>query len=477
MSFKPIWLTTPDIACSIFPLKKDLFDIVIFDEASQCKTEEAFPVIYRGKTIVVSGDEHQLPPTRFFSRKMETVDLFDSPSDELSEEEYLKLEYDQASIEDTDLLTFAQKRNFSSSMLRMHYRSQSPDLIKFSSTLFYKDQLKIIPQVKNNKYHKALYFNQVDGVYSERQNKKEAFAIISCLKNFSKDPLYMQKSIGIVTFNSDQRYLIWDCIDSEMQTDHEFQKFIGHHLSFVINGEDRSLFIKNLEEVQGDERDIILICTTFGLDPKGLFKRNFGPVCQQGGDKRLNVLITRAKKEIHIFTSIPEKEYSQNLDSVLSVNRQRAVFYAYLQYAKSVFLDKTEQSNMILNWVAESLVKSGALESDESIDSCKSAQNISGHYASKISQFLECKVSVSFTIGTFMFDLCLYSPDHSVVVDFSTPFFGSMQKVEEYIDKVSVARRLGYEYFAIDITQWWKNEEIVLDDLKNLWTDLTQKNQ
>jgi hypothetical protein len=299
---QPVWMASPEVVAQIFP-QDQIFDVVIFDEASQCRLEEAIPVLTRGRSIVIAGDTKQLPPTRFFESGI--TSSRDEAADAEDADESMFISH-QAEIE--DLLSGALNIEIEQSFLDVHYRSSNAELIAFSNDAFYGDRLQPIPANPRNVAEiPPIRLHNVDGEYAERCNEEEAIYVVGLVKELlaQKNP----PSIGIVSFNLTQRDLLVDKLDEEAERDKEFAKNLATARDRWGSGSFEGLFVKNLENVQGDERDIVIISTTFGVAPDGKFRRNFGPLSQAGGERRLNVLITRARDRVELVTSIPGTVY------------------------------------------------------------------------------------------------------------------------------------------------------------------------
>ena len=322
---KPVWMASPETVAQIFP-REALFDVVIFDEASQCRLEEALPVLMRAKRVVIAGDPKQLPPTRFFESAVITSDNVEA------ETEQELFEAHQSEIE--DLLTAALSLDIQESHLDVHYRSRNSDLVEFSNHQFYGSRLQAIPGHPRNRIRFApITVYPVGGVYEERTNIAEAeqvARIVADLLRRSEPP-----SIGIACFNLTQRDLILDTLDALATEDRDFAERLATARSRVGAGAFEGLFVKNLENVQGDERDHMIISTTYGPDKQGRFFRRFGPLGQAGGGRRLNVLVTRAREEVHLVTSIPA-QYYRSLPPIPEGQQPGGgwLLFAYLQYAE-----------------------------------------------------------------------------------------------------------------------------------------------
>lgn len=323
----PVWMASPATVAQIFP-REALFDVVMFDEASQCRLEEALPVLLRGKRVVIAGDPKQLPPTRFFEQALaDSDDTAAETADEV---------FAQQQSEAEDLLTAALNLNVQEAFLDVHYRSRNEALIGFSNESFYSKRLQPIPgHPKNRALVAPIRLVRVDGLYKDRGNEAEAKAAAKLVAELLDDK--QPPSIGVACFNLNQRDLILDALDELAAENARFAERLEIAKKRRGNDSFEGLFVKNLENVQGDERDHMIICTTFGVDANGKFRRNFGALSRSGGERRLNVLVTRAREAIHVLTSIPRAEYisPEQLESGQRPTG-RHFLYDYLRYAEGV---------------------------------------------------------------------------------------------------------------------------------------------
>jgi hypothetical protein len=293
----PCWLTSPESASAIFPMEK-LFDLVIFDEASQCFAERGLPAMYRGRQLVIAGDSKQLSP----------FDLYKTRWDE-DEEDHPDLEVDS-------LLDLTDKY-LMQVHLKGHYRSKSLDLIDFSNKYFYEGNLMMLPDRKIlNRNKPAIEFIKLDGMWEDNCNLIEAQHVSDLVYRVSEE--YPGKDIGVVTFNARQQDIIQDLIE---------EKSIEKGIFIPDN-----LFVKNIENVQGDERDIIIFSLTHGPDKKGKLNMQFGSLNIVNGENRLNVAITRAKEKIYVITSF----YPQEMVTEHLKNEGPKLLRKYLEYAYNV---------------------------------------------------------------------------------------------------------------------------------------------
>ena len=292
----PCWLVSPDAASAIFPMEQ-VFDLVIFDEASQCFAEKGLPSIYRGKKVVITGDSQQLRPSELYQVRWEG---------EEQEEQVPELELES--------LLDLGKHHLMQLQLRSHYRSRSLDLIEFSNMHFYDGKLSLLPHFEDmNRNEPAIRYVKVDGVWRKNQNEEEAREVVRILENiYAQSP---EKSVGIVTFNINQQNLIAEQVEDA---------FAGKSIPGL-----ESLIIKNIENIQGDERDVIIFSTAYAPDENGRLMMQFGSLNQTYGENRLNVAVTRARERIYLVTSI----YPQQLQVDDSKNPGPRFFKAYMEYA------------------------------------------------------------------------------------------------------------------------------------------------
>jgi AAA domain/REase_MTES_1575 len=321
----PIWMAGPATVAQILP-RAAIFDIVIFDEASQCRLEEALPVMLRAKRLVIAGDPKQLSPTRFFESSIkDSVDTEAETGEEL---------FEQRQTEAEDLLTAALNLEVEEAFLDVHYRSHHEDLIGYSNRAFYHERLLPIPgHPKNKALDVPIKLHRADGIYQDRANQVEAEKAVGILAGLLAEP--RPPSVGIACFNMVQRDLILEKLSARAGKDPAFASRLAEARSRHDSDSHQGLFVKNLENVQGDERDVIIISTTFGPDPEGKFRRNFGALNRSGGGRRMNVLVTRARRAVHVITSIPRGEYAALPDIIQGAEPNgRYHLYAYLAWAE-----------------------------------------------------------------------------------------------------------------------------------------------
>ena len=354
-NFFPIILTSPDVASNLFKGMNGYFDIVMFDEASQLRLEDNLPAILKGKQIIIAGDEHQMPPSNYFSK------VFDGAiedEEDLDEENEIVVDKDNILLSCESLLDFASELNFHRKHLDFHYRSRHPFLIEFSNYAFYNQRLKPLP---NNFDYVPIKYVQVNGTFSEHTNEAEAEMILSIIdKNINRLPNGEFPTVGIATFNIAQRNLI----KSKILERQKFSKFEEFN-SKIQELEEKGMFIKNLENIQGDERDVIILSTTYGIGKDRKFAQRFGPINHSKGYKLLNVIITRAKYKVYCCSSIPEEVFMNYKEYLITEgsNNKRAVLYAYLAYCKAVSESNNDLRLSVLTTLAENTTKSAGFDS------------------------------------------------------------------------------------------------------------------
>ncbi|BDU67802.1 MAG: hypothetical protein TYPL_4550 [Candidatus Tyloplasma litorale] len=298
-NFVKVWLMQPEVVPTLFSINEK-FDMVIFDEASQIFLERTIPAIARAKKLVVLGDEKQLGPSSFFAGRI--------TSDE-----------DDDLIEQNESLLTYSKSKLPEVMLKNHYRSQHINLIQFSNNKYYEGGLNFIDTL-NNQIKKPLEYIFVENSnYDDGLNKVEANKVIEILKKLTKKNV--DASIGIITTNSKQEEYILNQIMMESYDLFEWLK-------------NNDAFIKSIENVQGDERDIIIFSTTYGPDTNGKQLINFGPINQSLGSNRINVAITRAKKKMIVVSSIDLEQAAIKVAN--SLHQGPKDFIEYIQFAKRI---------------------------------------------------------------------------------------------------------------------------------------------
>lgn len=338
-----IWLLTPEVVSDIIPMEMGLFDLLIFDEASQMYVEKGIPSIYRAKKVVVAGDHKQLRPSSLGTGRV-TYEEEDEDMDESL----------NGALEEESLLDLARSR-YDSILLNFHYRSRYEELIAFSNYAFYGGKLYVSPNIMQPE-RPPIEVIKVDGLWTDRHNEAEADKIVELLREFFLTR-QNRETVGVITFNVSQRDLVNDKIDEYASTDASFATAVAEESKRFDNGEDVGLFVKNIESVQGDERDVIIFSIGYAKNEEGKFMQRFGWLNMRGGENRLNVAISRAKKKIFIVDSIEPEELQ--VDGLKSDGPR--ILKKYLQYAKAVSDGNTPLAHSIL----QSFVSSAETEVNE----------------------------------------------------------------------------------------------------------------
>lgn len=317
IELKPCWMMSPLTVSQFVETADPIFDLVIFDEASQVLTEDAICSILRGKQLIVVGDEKQLPPTNFFAKSLS--DAADDEDDvENSGAEQERTESILKELASADIPSYA---------LKWHYRSQHESLIAFSNSEFYGDQLITFPGPSAEHRDGVRFLYVADGIYDRsgsRTNRREAERVVDLLIELAqRDP---NVSIGVVALSGAQQTAIRDALANRFKQHPELAA-----IRDVLNEDNASqnaFFVKNLESVQGDERDIILLSIGYGKDKQGQMHMQFGPVNRTGGERRLNVAVTRARHRMYVVSSI----HGSDINPTQSVGVQ--TLRKYLNYAE-----------------------------------------------------------------------------------------------------------------------------------------------
>ena len=314
-AIKPCFMMSPLSVAQLVSRRDISFDLVIFDEASQIRPEDGLSALARARQFVVVGDSQQLPPTSFGLKSV------DGPEQDDEDEE------DESPVVES-ILELSAAAYGQGAMLTWHYRSRDPILIAFSNKEFYEHKLHLFPAPRHRSPATGVHYVSVPGIYSARTNLVEAQACARAAIAFMR--AYPNRSLGIVALNRPQADLIELQLD-RLISDHP------HALEYCSHWEEgiEPLFVKNLESVQGDERDVIFISTVFAHDDQGNFFQRFGPINSKVGHRRLNVLFTRAKYQLVVFSSMPIEKITTHDGCHWGVR----VLKEYLQFARSGTLE------------------------------------------------------------------------------------------------------------------------------------------
>jgi hypothetical protein len=415
----PCMLMSPISVAQYLSAENDLFDIVIFDEASQLPTCKAVGVLARGKNAVIVGDPNQMPPTSFFAGN--TVD-----------EDNLDIEDLDSILDDCLALGMPQAH------LRWHYRSRHESLIAFSNKEFYENSMLTFPSV--NDRERRVNLVKVKGFFDRgkgRINEGEATAIVGEIKRRYQDPELRSQTIGVVTFNISQQALIEDMLQEEYQKNAEFDKW--------ANVGEETLFVKNLENVQGDERDIILFSVAFGPDADGRLSLNFGPLNKEGGWKRLNVAVSRARLEMVVFTIMTA--------DMIDLKRTKSKGVESLKN----FLEFAEKGRLQGEYIETRVQKD---------------QGIMEHICQKITD-AGFKYQKAVGHSNFKIDIAVINPyneeEYLLGIMLDGEFYKqSANTKDREVAQLSVLQGLGWKLHRIWTMDWWDNREKELKKLLQL---------
>ena len=332
---KPVFLMSPISIAQFLPPKSLRFDLLVIDEASQVRPEDAIGAIARCNQIVVVGDQKQLPPTSFFNRLESDSQFEDEEDDEVSVARVTEME---------SILTLCEARGINQRMLEWHYRSRDPSLIRVSNKRFYESQLILPPSPEEGEEIYGMFFTKVPGVYASkgsgegrpRTNKIEAEHIAGAVAEHARNNPSL--SLGIVTFSKSQADMVTEILERDRRIDEVLNEFLRE-------GRSEDFFVKNIENVQGDERDVIFVSVGYGptvADGK-LTSMRFGPINSDGGERRLNVLFTRARFRCRIFASFEPGDIDPN-----RVKRPGPeILQQYMQFAKTRRIDGAQPTDEI----------------------------------------------------------------------------------------------------------------------------------
>ena len=441
-----------------------LFDVVVFDEASQIPLEDAVPAAYRAAQTIVVGDEMQLPPTDFFGSGGQV----DEEVAERAEEGGYEL--------DAQSLLSHSARALSSTMLGWHYRSRDEALIAFSNRVFYEGQLMTVPSVMRTIERPPILVKEAkDGVvgagallersisfhrlehspYEQRRNAGEARYIAELLRGLlSKND---GKTIGVVAFSEAQQGEIEHAIGELGEEDAEFATRYEAELEREEEGQHVGLFVKNLENVQGDERDVIIISVCYGPDPRGKMLMNFGPINKTGGEKRLNVIFSRARHHLAVVSSIRWSAITNEYNDGANCLRN------YLRYAEAMSIGATaDAATALLAYSRRSVAMT-----------TRSANSLDARLAKALR---ERGYEVDLGVGTSQFRCSLgvrKKGEHryrlGILVDDSDH---QVRAVEEVLHaQASVLKGFGWKTLTVLHRDWYGSPELVVQRIEAAMAD------
>lgn len=419
-ALKPCFLMSPLSVSTFLKPGAFNFDMVIFDEASQLPTPNAVPSILRAKQVIVAGDSKQLPPTSFFRSNI----VSDST------------EWEEGQIDELESLLDDCKASvpaFQETHLRWHYRSRDERLINFSNHFFYDNHLITFPSPRINSKSSGVILEYVsDGIWDKggsTVNRKEARRVAKLIiEHFKNEP---DKSLGVVAFNFPQTEAIEAALEQELLNNTDLRPLI-------YDEKNEPFFIKSLENIQGDERDVIIISVGYGKDQNGRMTLNFGPIGKEGGWRRLNVVVTRAKWKTVLVTSIKSTE----LKGINPENKGAMSLKNYIQYAESGFMNQNiEAPNITLE------------ETNDFEDSVRKELELVGF-----------KVDAQVGVGSFRIDLAVRNPKENgnyaigIECDGAT-YHSSLSARDRDILRQEILQDMGWKIYRVWSTEWFRNRE------------------
>ncbi len=413
---KPCFLMSPLSVSTFLASGSVHFDVVIFDEASQIFPQDVIGAIYRGDQLIVVGDSKQMPPSNFFTAVIENDSSDDETEDITDFESILDL-----------CSTFMQQLRLS-----WHYRSRYEQLIAFSNKNFYDNNLVAFPSSKTDAPGIGVDFYCINGIFDRRShtNRDEAKAIVDLIyKNIEE---YPDRSLGVVAFSTAQQDLIEKLLSQRRQNNPEKEFFFRSR-------EKEPFFIKNLETVQGDERDTIIFSIAYGIDTQGRLLHNFGPLNRAGGERRLNVAVTRAKSNIQVVSSM----HCTDIDLHRTSSEGARLLREYLDFAEngSIALERTVSVN--------------------------SFDRFDSEFELEVCDFLRSNgFSVDTQVGCsgFRIDLGLKVPnssDYVLAVECDGAAYHSSKNARDR-DRLrqEILERMGWKFYRIWSTDWFRNKQV-----------------
>ena len=413
---KPCFLMSPLSVSTFLASNSVHFDVVVFDEASQIFPQDAIGAIYRAKQLIVVGDSKQMPPSNFFSATIETEDADEETGDVT----------DFESILDLCSTSMQQLR------LRWHYRSRYEQLIAFSNKNFYDNDLVTFPSSQADAPGIGVDYYHVDGIFDRKShtNRREAEFVVDLIyQNIKK---YPNRTLGVVAFSVAQQDLIDKLLSKRRQSTPEMEYF------FKSNGNE-PFFIKNLETVQGDERDTIIFSVAYGMDAQGRLLHNFGPLNRVGGERRLNVAVTRAKHNVQLVSSM----HCTDIDLKRTSAEGAKLLREYLDFAENGYV---------------ALERAISVNSFEQFDS---------DFELEVCEFLRSKgFAVDTQVGCsgFRVDLGLKIPnssDYVLAIECDGATYHSSKNARDR-DRLrqEILERMGWKFYRIWSTDWFRNKAV-----------------
>jgi len=472
---KPVWLMSPYSVSDSLPLNTGHFDVVIFDEASQITLEEGVPALYRSGQTIIVGDDKQMPPTDFFSARTEDPDDMDKAGD-ADENEWLS--------DDADSLLVQGARKLDSTLLSWHYRSHYETLISYSNHAFYEGDLLTIPDKTIHHQEKkpiritapeeasstvdCLFDRSIsyhllpDGIYEKRSNPGEADYIACLVRELLNRGV--QESIGIVAFSQEQQHAIETALDLLAERDMAFAQRLEEGYNRTENDQFTGLIIKNLENIQGDERDIIIMSVCYGPDSRRRMLMNFGPVNKKGGEKRLNVLFSRARKHMAVVSSIRYDQITNEYNEGASYLRR------FLQYSELISQGQMAAARTILDGLVPRKASAQASVTPTVIrEQLKQQLEALGYeVAEQVGQSdFKCSLAVKKKAEDEAWLLAILIDDES--------HYRNNNLVEQYYQRPAILKAFGWRVLPVYAKDWLHQPQKVMEMVIKALTDPASK--
>ena len=451
---RPIWLMSPLSVSDSLPLRPDLFDTVIFDEASQIPVEDAVPTVFRAPQAIVVGDRMQMPPTRFFASE----DLDDD--DVVVDADGFRLTVTL----DADSFLAQADVSLTSSLLSWHYRSRSESLIAYSNNAFYRGELATVPdrtlpdgglepievddaddaaRTTAQVLDRPISFHHLRrGVYAGRQNQPEADYIAELVRDLIAPVEH--PTIGIVAFSEAQQTAIESSLAELATIDDTFAARLADEENREDDGEFVGLFVKNLENVQGDERDVIIMSVCYGPDADGTIRMNFGPINQGGGERRLNVIFSRAKRHMAVVTSMTG-------DRITNTHNDGANHLArFLEFAAAESRGDRATASAILR------EQRGTDGRDDLAAPDRVAHELAARLVGR-----GHRVDLGVGRSDFRLDLAIRDDRGYVLGVLIEP--GARDAASTYVDEAGVLDAFGWTITRVPLHEWWRDPDTVVD--------------
>lgn len=459
---KPVWLMSPLSVSDSLPLDPAFFDVVIFDEASQITLEEGIPALFRAPQTIIVGDEKQMPPSNFFSSRGDDPEDLDSFDGE-AEDEILSA--------DADSLLVQGARKLPATMLRWHYRSRHESLISYSNHAFYEAGLLTVPDrslgapprelltisdpTTGDQYAPLLatggisYHYLPGSVYESRGNMAEARYIACMLRALLRNEGAGADSIGIVAFSQEQQGVIEAAIENLAAEDKAFEAQLDKAYNRTDEGQFTGLFVKNLENVQGDERDIMILSICYGFDANKKMLMNFGPINRRGGEKRLNVIFSRAKKHMAVVASI-------RYEHITNVHNEGANYLRrFLQYAECVSTGDRAGARRLLDGLADVPAAPPSLtDATTIVQQLRDALQARGYQADvQVGQSrFRCALGVHAGGGHYALGILIDDEQH----------YNNTDLVEQYYQQPALLDSFAWKLVKVYSKDWLENADEVL---------------